>query len=139
MSVDKHSHASEDLHIALEAASGKTSEIELGMLQMQTLWILSRGPMHGYDLMKALSALKGTEITQGTLYPMLKRLEELGLIRSEDEGRRVVNHITEKGKHVMSIACLDFVKTFYGIFHDYACKRCDIHVKWGKKEGGCHA
>ncbi|HLC76653.1 MAG TPA: hypothetical protein VJH04_00445, partial [archaeon] len=32
----------------------KFSEIELGMLQMQVLWVLSKKSTHGYDLMKIL-------------------------------------------------------------------------------------
>ena len=133
MSVDQHTP--DTIHIQIGKESKGPSEIELGLLQMQTLWVLSRQPTHGYDLMKSLSVIKGTEITQGTLYPMLKRLQELGMIRSEAEGRRIVNHITDKGKKTMNEACLGFVKTFYGIFHDYACQRCDFH---NKKGGGCN-
>ena len=107
----------------------KVSEIELGMLQMQILWLLSRQSMHGYYLMRALTALKSTEITQGTLYPTLKRLQQLGLIKCKNDDRRIMNSMTAKGKRVMNEACLDFVKTFYGIFHDYACRKCGIRTK----------
>lgn len=103
------------------------SEIELGILQMQVLWLLSRQPTHGYELMKALTVLKGTQITQGTLYPTLRRLEELDLIKGIEKERRVIYHVTSKGRKTMNDTCLEFVKTFYGIFHDFACHSCTFY------------
>ena len=100
------------------------SEIELGLLQMQILWILSRKPSHGYEMMKDLNVIKSTKITQGTLYPTLKRLVELKMIEIDEDGTRKVYHITEKGKKTMDKACTDFTRTFFGIFHDYVCGKC---------------
>ena len=99
------------------------SEIELGLLQMQILWLLKR-PSHGYALMKALNELKQTKITQGTLYPALQRLEELKLVARKRAGRRHVWHLTEKGKKTMKRACAEFCATFHGIFRDFMCGRC---------------
>ncbi len=39
-------------------------------------------PQYGYSLLKRL-AEKGFEVDQGTLYPMLRRLEENGLLESD--------------------------------------------------------
>ncbi|MBI2583833.1 MAG: PadR family transcriptional regulator [Candidatus Aenigmarchaeota archaeon] len=107
------------------------SEIEVGALQMQILWSLSRKSMHGYDLMKALSAIKGTQVTQGTMYPALQRLVQLRLVErhteSTGERKRHTYTLTEKGLKTMNDSCLEFVKTFYGIFHDFACQRCQLH------------
>ncbi len=113
----------------------KLSEIELGLLQTQILWLLSRKSTHGYELMKTLTVLRGTRMTQGTLYPTMQRLEELELVERETQQRKIVYNITEKGSRIMNVTCLAFVKTFYGIFHDYACERCDhyIHSKGEKK------
>jgi DNA-binding PadR family transcriptional regulator len=111
MSVDKHS------------PRGK-SEIELGLLQMQVLWLLSRKPTHGYELMKDLNLLKKTRITQGTLYPTMQRLEELGMVRREAGERKIVYHLTPKGKQVMADGCRDFSRTFFGIFNDFVCNHC---------------
>lgn len=99
------------------------SELELGLLQMQILWLLKR-PAHGYALMKALNELKQTKITQGTLYPALQRLEELGLIKRQRVERRHIWHLTDNGKHTMQRACGEFCKTFHGIFQDFVCGRC---------------
>lgn len=113
----------------------KLSEIELGLLQMQIMWLLSRKSTHGYDLMKTLTVLRGAPMTQGTLYPTMQRLEQLGLVEKERQDRKIIYHVTEKGKRIMNETCLAFVKTFYGIFHDYACERCEhfIHDKKGEK------
>ena len=37
---------------------------------------------YGYSLMKQLSS-KGLQVDQGTLYPLMRRLEEKGLLESE--------------------------------------------------------
>ena len=102
------------------------SEIELGLLQMQVLWLLKK-PTHGYELMKRLNELKTTKITQGTLYPTLQRLEELKLITSKTEDRKKIYKLTEKGKKTMKDSCSDFCKTFHGIFEDYVCHKCECH------------
>lgn len=107
------------------------SEIELGLLQMQILWLLSRKSTHGYDIMKMLGKIKKTKVTQGTLYPTLQTLEKRGLIKRHDEDRKTVYSITPKGTKVMNETCVDFSKTFFGIFQNYVCEKCvghDNHV-----------
>ncbi len=105
----------------------KFSEIELGMLQMQVLWALSRKSTHGYDLMKVLNEIKKTKITQGTLYPTLQALEERELIKKHEDERKSVYSITAKGRKVMNESCLDFSRTFFGIFQNYVCEKCVGH------------
>jgi len=104
--------------------SKKPNEIELGLLQMQILWILSRKSTHGYELMRDLNEIKTTKITQGTLYPTLQRLLNLGLIKKDDQGRKIVYHITKKGDKTMKNSCVDFCKTFNGIYQDFVCQKC---------------
>jgi DNA-binding PadR family transcriptional regulator len=91
---------------------------------MQILWILGKKPAHGYMLMKKLSELKRTKITQGTLYPTMQRLQELGLVEAAEESRKRVYSLTAKGKRVMKSSCGDFCATFQGIFHDFVCHTC---------------
>ena len=106
------------------SVSQHKSEIELGMLQMQVLWLLSRKPSHGYMLMKDLNGLKKTKVTQGTLYPTMQRLEDLGLVKGDEQKRKIVYHLTPRGKKVMTDACRDFSRTFFGIFNDFVCHSC---------------
>ena len=56
-------------------------EIRRGNLVLATLSQLGE-PRYGYALIERL-ADQGLEIEQGTLYPLLRRLEEQGLLESE--------------------------------------------------------
>jgi DNA-binding PadR family transcriptional regulator len=60
---------------------------------------------YGYSLLKSL-ADQGMDIEQGTLYPLLRRLESQGLVQStwriEDEARpRRYYQISAKGREVL--------------------------------------
>ena len=56
-------------------------ELRRGILILATLSQLGE-PRYGYSLKKRLSEL-GLEIEEGTLYPLLRRLEKQGLLQSE--------------------------------------------------------
>jgi len=56
-------------------------ELRRGTVVMAALTQLYE-PQYGYSLLKRL-AEKGFEVDQGTLYPMLRRLEENGLLESD--------------------------------------------------------
>jgi PadR family transcriptional regulator PadR len=58
-----------------------TQELRRGVLVLAVLSQLS-DPKYGYALIDELSR-HGLEIEQGTLYPLLRRLEEQGLLESE--------------------------------------------------------
>src|SRR3989338_7011482 len=118
MSVSKHIKADTKPGVMELAKERKPSEIELGMLQMQVLWLLSRKSNHGYDMMKDLNNLKRTKVTQGTLYPTIQRLEEIELVKRQEMERRIIYHLTPLGRQVMADACRDFSRTFFGIFND---------------------
>lgn len=57
-----------------------TQELRRGVLVLAALSQL-RQPRYGYSLIDELSHL-GLQIDQGTLYPLLRRLEEQGLLES---------------------------------------------------------
>ena len=58
-----------------------TQELRRGILVLAALSQLKQ-EKYGYSLMNSL-AEKGLDIEQGTLYPLLRRLEEQGLLKSE--------------------------------------------------------
>jgi DNA-binding PadR family transcriptional regulator len=58
-----------------------TQELRRGILVLATLSQL-RDAKYGYALIEELSN-QGLEIDQGTLYPLLRRLEDQGLLESE--------------------------------------------------------
>lgn len=104
---------------------------DLGLLQMQILWILGRKPTHGYELMKKLNSIKTKKIEQGTLYPALQKLEEYGLIRVKETGGRgkKIYELTGEGQDVMIASCEEFSRTFSGIIVDFFCKSCKSEVE----------
>jgi PadR family transcriptional regulator PadR len=74
-----------------------------GHLDLVLLGVLSHGPGHGYAVITAVRDLTdGTlDLTEGSVYPALHRLEDLGLLASEWEPvggrRRRVYSITSAG------------------------------------------
>jgi PadR family transcriptional regulator, regulatory protein PadR len=64
-----------------DAFSKLELELRRGVLVLATLSQL-RTPRYGYELRQAL-ADKGMSIEEGTLYPLLRRLETQGLLKSE--------------------------------------------------------
>ena len=79
-------------------------ELRRGLIVMAVLSQLSE-PQYGYSLIKQLSE-KQFEVDQGTLYPLLRRLEERGLIGSDwvvDEPRpRKYYQINATGEAILS-------------------------------------
>jgi DNA-binding PadR family transcriptional regulator len=64
-----------------EAAPKFEAELRRGFIALATLSQL-RHPQYGYSLRQALAA-HGVPIEEGTLYPLLRRLESQGLVASE--------------------------------------------------------
>jgi DNA-binding PadR family transcriptional regulator len=57
------------------------AELRRGLVQIVALSLL-RERLYGYQIVKILAA-NGLETEEGTLYPLLRRLESQGLLRSE--------------------------------------------------------
>lgn len=75
------------------------SQLRRGILEACVLAVLEKGESYGYQLVKDISAF--IEITESTLYPILKRLEQTEMLvvySKEYNGRlRKYYSITEKG------------------------------------------
>lgn len=91
-----------------EAFAKLELELRRGVVVLATLSQLAT-PRYGYELRQAL-AEKGMPIEEGTLYPLLRRLETQGLLKSEwrleagpprryyslnADGRRLLGRLTE--------------------------------------------
>ena len=80
-----------------------TQELRRGVLVLAALSQLKE-EKYGYALISSL-AEKGLEIEQGTLYPLLRRLEEQGLLESEwnVEGSRPRRYyvLNQTGRHTL--------------------------------------
>lgn len=71
-----------------------------GALRLYLLSLLSEGPKHGYELIQELSDRFGGTYkpSAGTIYPRLAKLQEEGLVSTEQAGRRTVYRITDAGR-----------------------------------------
>lgn len=97
-----------------------TSKLELelrrGAIVLATLSRLDTA-QYGYSLRQALAA-EGMEIEEGTLYPLLRRLEAQGMLISEwrtgdgsprryytlsDEGRRLFQHLSQSWRSLSAV------------------------------------
>lgn len=81
------------------------SQLLKGIAPAVVLEILSRGPMYGYELSRAIEQRSGDILTlgKGTLYPLLYNLEAKKLVKGKwettDSGReRRYYSITGRGK-----------------------------------------
>lgn len=85
-------------------------EIRRGILVLAVLSELS-DEKYGYSLVNSL-AEKGVEIDQGTLYPLLRRLEAQGLLNSawNIEGARPRRYyaLNESGKQLLAMLVLEW-------------------------------
>jgi len=78
---------------------------EVRLLTLFVLHSLNENPRSGYDLLKLISERTGGGWTpsKGTLYPLLKQLEEEGLIEVSAFGKRskIIYDITPQGKNLL--------------------------------------
>ena len=75
----------------------------LGLMVIKTLEAL--GPLHGYRIARRIEQISGDQLTlnQGTLYPALVKLEQMGWITAKwsesESGRRVkIYSLTRAGR-----------------------------------------
>jgi len=71
-----------------------------GQLRLYLLALLESGAKHGYELITALSDRFGGTYrpSPGTIYPRLARLEEDGLVRRTEDGRKTTYELTDAGR-----------------------------------------
>ena len=86
-----------------ESLENVVLELRRGVIVLATLSQLG-APEYGYSLLKKLSDL-GLEVDQGTLYPLLRRLEAQGLLESvwklEEARPRRYYVISAEGKKLL--------------------------------------
>ena len=77
----------------MDDSAAAKREFWRGTIELAILSLIDSGPRYGYELLTSLSrtANDSVEIKEGTLYPVLHRLEDGGYIRGswEAEGRGV--------------------------------------------------
>lgn len=79
-------------------------ELFVGFIRIHILYHASLGPVYGLELMEELES-HGYRVSPGTIYPILGKLEQTGLLVSEKvnvEGKiRKYYRITESGGEVL--------------------------------------
>lgn len=76
-----------------------------GHLRLYLLRLLADRPMHGYEIIQALTDQSGGTYapSAGTIYPRLGKLEEEGLVTKEADGRKTVYAITAAGRSELRV------------------------------------
>lgn len=82
------------------------------MVKFCTLYLLSTGPKHGYDLMKELGEKLGRRISASNIYPFLDILIKSRLIKVQKTGKR------EKKTYVLTNEGKKFTKNMFNRFGD---------------------
>jgi PadR family transcriptional regulator, regulatory protein PadR len=60
-------------------------QLRKGVLELCIVNMLSQGEMYGYDLVKRLAHVEGMAVPEGTIYPLLSRLNRAGLVETRLE------------------------------------------------------
>ncbi len=59
------------------------SQLRKGAAELAVLTALSRKPLYGLGILEAVAEKAGLEISDGTIYPLLNRLQKGGLVSSQ--------------------------------------------------------
>ncbi len=89
-----------------------------GMLSFQILWLLSKRQMHGEQIAKEIEKRRGEKPKAGTLYPALKELKEVGLIKGIKRGKLITYSLTQTGRESLRHAVRYFCRSFGEVFED---------------------
>jgi DNA-binding PadR family transcriptional regulator len=81
-------------------AAGPGGKVRRGEARYVLLDALRTGPKHGYEIIKALEERSSGRYapSPGTVYPTLQYLEDMGLVRAEQEAERRTYHLTAAGR-----------------------------------------
>lgn len=103
----------------------------LALMVLKTLDVL--GPLHGYGLAKRIEQISGDvlSVNQGTLYPLLLRLEQEGAIASEwgpsDNNRRArFYRVTASGRRQLQAETRNWQETMALIGRFFTVKPEDV-------------
>jgi PadR family transcriptional regulator, regulatory protein PadR len=106
------------------------TELRRGVLGPCVLAMLARQPRFGLELVRELAAAGGLLTSDGTVYPLLSRLRDAGLVTSEwqdAEGERARRYyfITDDGReHLAAFRAewTEFANTVHGVLSPHASR-----------------
>ncbi|MER2034698.1 MULTISPECIES: PadR family transcriptional regulator [Mammaliicoccus] len=91
------------------------TQMRKGLLDACILSIIQSQPVYGYELSRKLNEHQFTDVSEGTIYPILLRLLNKEFIYSEfkhsEQGpKRKYYYITEKGREELEIVSNEWLK-----------------------------
>lgn len=95
-------------------------QLKKGVLEMLVLKLLSKEKMYGFQLIQELQVCnsKYFSLKEGTLYPILYRLEDDGLVKSE----KIINKPKELAKkyYVITDQGVEVLKELENLWEDFS-------------------
>ncbi len=81
------------------------------------LAVIEKEAVYGYELSKKLQDIGLSDVSEGTIYPVLLRLQKNGLIRgemkpSESGPNRKYYYLTDAGKEALETIALEWKQVF---------------------------
>ena len=103
----------------------------LALMVLKTLDVL--GPLHGYGIARRIEQISGEllSLNQGTLYPVLLRLEQEGAVSSdwapsENNRRARFYRLTRAGRKLLEVEMCDWEQTAAIIARFFEVKAQDL-------------
>ncbi len=105
-----------------QSAQAASREILLGFWKVHILHHASEGPVHGQWIITELRR-HGYDISPGTLYPLLERMERHGWLKCQkaaDGGARARKdyRLTPKGRQVLAEVCQQLTELYREVVTD---------------------
>jgi DNA-binding PadR family transcriptional regulator len=72
-----------------------------GMLKLWMLKVISEEAVDGYHIIKKVGELTGKKPSTGSVYPLLKSMQNAGWIKGHKKGNKTTYEITEEGKEII--------------------------------------
>ncbi len=89
-----------------------------GFLSFLILWLVRKKALTGVEIALELKKRRGRKPSPGTLYPVLKHLNEAKILKVDDNKRY---SLTEKGQKALEAHLDSFINTFYDIEEMRSC------------------
>lgn len=91
-----------------------------GFLSFIVLRLISKKNMSGEEIRQEIKIRKGTKPSPGTIYPVLKALNESGFIEEiKDGGKTKKYRVTKRGKKELKLATQKFCEIFYDMGDEF--------------------
>lgn len=97
-----------------------TKQVRKGILEFCILKALQRQDLYGYALVKKIASMRGLEVAEGTIYPLLSRLKAQALVEtrleeSPEGPARKYYSLTKAGRVTLNSMEVYFSKMCEGI------------------------